>query len=298
MKVLIAEDEAVSRHVLHNTLAKWNYQVIETNNGEMAWEVLSVPDPPHLAILDWMMPGLDGIELCRKIRAEQSYRPYTYIIILTGKNKKEDIVTGLEAGADDFVIKPFDQDVLHARMMVGRRILDLHKQLHHAATHDMLTGLYNRSAILETTQKAMARAERMKEPVSALLIDLDYFKNVNDTYGHIAGDQVLRQAAERMALSLRAYDFVGRYGGEEFLIIAPGATLDVAATLGERIRKRFEDEPLNAGEYPINVTISIGVADNQHPVHYSLERLVLEADQALYQSKDRGRNCVTRFQFE
>ena len=228
MKVLIADDDAVSRRLLHSTLARWSYEVVACANGTEAWEVLQKEDAPQLVILDWMMPGMDGVQLCRELRKRAS-QPYTYILLLTAKTQKEDIIAGMEAGADDYITKPFDAQELRVRVRAGQRILDLQTELIRAqsallvqATHDPLTGLFNRGAILKILEREIDRAHRQGSSVGVMLIDLDHFKNINDTLGHQAGDKVLQEAARLMLESTRSYDSIGRYGGEEFLVVAPG----------------------------------------------------------------------------
>ncbi|MDP8245650.1 MAG: diguanylate cyclase [Candidatus Hinthialibacter antarcticus] len=294
MKVIVADDESVSRRMVREWLLRWGYDALEAADGLTAWHEMQSEEPPRMAVVDWLMPDLDGLEFCRKIREREQYQPYTYIILLTGKTCKEDIVRGLEAGADDFISKPFDRDILRARLLVGKRILDLHTRLHHAATHDALTNITNHGAILKLLEQLMARVERVREPISAIMIDLDHFKRVNDEYGHLAGDTVLSEVAKKIQESIRAYDSVGRYGGEEFLVVNPGTTMADAAGLAERIRLRFEKEPIRFDDREITISLSFGVADNQNPFHANVETLIRDADMALYQAKQKGRNRVIR----
>src|SRR5579883_3074258 len=234
MRVLIADDSIVSRHLLDATLRKWGYEVVVACDGVEAWEILQSPDAPKLVILDWVMPGLTGPEVCRRVRErakspETKSESYTYILLLTSKSLKEDLIEGMESGADDYVTKPFDQHELKARLRAGTRIIDLEQQLVTAreelreqATRDFLTRIWNRSSILDILQRELARGGREHRPVGVILADLDHFKAVNDTYGHFAGDAVLLEFARRVQASMRQYDSIGRYGGEEFLIVLPG----------------------------------------------------------------------------
>ena len=298
MRVLIAEDDTVSRRVLQATLSKWGYEVVVARDGQEAWELLQRPEGPNLAVLDWMMPRLDGLELCHRIRNLGPQRGYVYIILLTAKGRREDRADGMEGGADDYLIKPLDPVELRARLRAATRILDLQVQLLAAqetlrtkATHDPLTGLWNRPAVMEALERELNRARRYKIAVSVLLGDLDHFKQVNDTYGHDTGDQVLCQTARRMLSAIRGYDTLGRYGGEEFLIVAPGCDAANGMTLAERIRTRIAAEPILAEHGPLPMTISIGLAAGDGDGLEALP-LIQAADQAMYRAKNAGRNRV------
>jgi two-component system, cell cycle response regulator len=204
LRVLVAEDARFARHLLQGALHGWGYQVVLAEDGEQAWRALQGPDPPSIALLDWMMPGLDGLEVCRKVR-QAGREPYTYVILLTGRDRQEDVVAGLAAGADDYLRKPFDNLELEARIRTGRRIVELQAELIAArealrqqATTDPLTGLANRRTILETLGRELERCRRSKAACAVVFVDLDHFKQVNDTHGHSAGDEVLRQTAATM----------------------------------------------------------------------------------------------------
>jgi two-component system, cell cycle response regulator len=299
VRVLAAEDNPLFQSVLRNMLTKWGYDAMVARNGKEAWQVLQSPDAPRLAILDWMMPGMDGVEVCRRVRAEIR-EPYIYILLLTARTEAQDLVEGMEAGADDYLTKPFNAHELRVRLRAGRRILDLQEQLlltqaalREQATHDSLTGLRNRPSILETLQNELARGAREAQPIAVLMVDLDRFKDVNDTYGHLAGDSVLRETARRMKAAVRCYDAVGRYGGEEFLVVLPGAEGPAARSQAERIRDAIGSEPfplLNGS--PIPVTCSIGVSCYRPPVPLDTDSLIRDADLALYHAKNAGRDRV------
>ncbi len=296
MKILVAEDDVVSRHLLAAFLTKWGYRVVVAADGSEAWEKLQRKDAPKLAIVDWMMPGMDGIELCRKIR-ERAQDDYMYVLLLTAKGQKEDVVIALDAGADDYIIKPFDPQELRARVRAGWRIIELQQELIAArerlrdeATHDRLTGLWNRPAILEILHRELARAERQGGALAVIMVDLDHFKEVNDTYGHLAGDAVLREAARRMRSSLRIYDEIGRYGGEEFVVVVPGCGVSAALSLAERIRATVGQDPIDTFDAPILVTASLGVAMNGEGSN--ADSLIRAADAALYKAKNAGRNRI------
>src|SRR5712691_4085776 len=211
MRVLIADDSIVSRHLLDATLRKWGYQVVVACDGNEAWAVLQSEDAPEIAILDWVMPGLTGPEVCRKVRANAKEKDiYTYILLLTSKSQREDLIEGMESGADDYLIKPFDQHELKVRLRAGIRIIELQRELVTAreelreqATKDFLTRIWNRSSILDVIERELARGARDDRPVGVVLADLDHFKSVNDTYGHFAGDAVLREFTRRMLACMR-----------------------------------------------------------------------------------------------
>jgi two-component system cell cycle response regulator len=298
MKVLAAEDNPVFQSMLRTMLTKWGYQAIITRDGNQAWDLLQEEDPPRMAILDWMMPGMDGVELCRRVRAA-AREPYVYILLLTARTDARDLVEGMEAGADDYLTKPFNAHELRVRLRAGRRILDLQEELLAArealrlqATHDSLTGLFNRGSILQALQNELARAERKQQPVAVLLMDLDRFKLVNDTWGHLAGDAVLREGAQRMKATIRRYDSLGRYGGEEFLAVLPGCSGPTALQQAERIRAEMARLPFSTGKEIFPVTCSIGAAWRNSPSVHDADQLIRESDLALYRAKNRGRNCV------
>ncbi len=299
MLVLIADDEAVSRRMLSRMLANCGYEVVAVSDGDQAWSILEQPDAPRLAILDWMMPGMTGPALCRKLR-ELKREPYTYVLLLTARADKQDVVEGLEAGADDYVTKPFESRELQVRLRAGRRILDLQADLMRArealrdqATHDPLTGLWNRYALFDTLKREHSRAGREGTPLAVIMVDLDHFKRVNDAYGHLAGDAVLREAARRMQAGVRTYDHVGRYGGEEFVIVLPGASGANAAQLAERLRLDLVHEPIAVdGLHRVQVTASFGISATGQAAGDGPETLIRLADAALYRAKENGRNRV------
>jgi diguanylate cyclase (GGDEF)-like protein len=298
LKVLAAEDNAVFQTVLCGLLTKWGYEAVIARDGLEAWDALQSNDGPRLAILDWMMPGLDGVEICQRIRAARR-EAYTYIILLSARNEFQDVLEGMEAGADDYLTKPINPPELRVRLRAGSRILELQEQLLRArealrvqAMHDGLTRVFNRSAILDALASELARANREAQPLATLLVDVDRFKSINDTYGHQAGDAVLMDTAKRMKGALRRYDSVGRYGGEEFLILLPGCDGESGQAQAERIREAFAASHFDAFGSTISVTCSIGVSFRVLPSPSDAEALVREADQALYRAKQMGRDRV------
>jgi len=296
-KVLIADDDRISCKMLSSLLAKWGYEAEVVYKGDDALHKLLKPEAPRLAILDWMMPGLDGIEVIRKLRANR-IESYTYVLLLTSKEQKEDLLRGLDAGADDYLKKPFDAQELRARLRIGGRILELERRLvgalesaEYKATHDFLSGVYNRAAITELLNREAARCKRSGQKMTVMMIDVDHFKVINDTYGHPAGDEVIKELTRRISSVLRTYDAVGRLGGEEFLILTPNCGLTEAMGVAERLRQCVANKEMVVGESAIPVTVSIGVsgvAENLAGVKAGIET----ADLALYAAKKNGRNRV------
>jgi two-component system cell cycle response regulator len=296
MRILIADDESVSRRMLQGMLEKWGYEVIAVQDGDEAWGKLKLPEAPRIALLDWMMPGQNGVDVCRTLR-KQRPEPYTYILLLTAKDAKESVVEGLESGADDYLTKPFNPQELKARIRVGLRLLELEDNLVQAremmrfkATHDTLTGVWNRGAILETMEREVWRSRREGISLGVLMLDLDHFKSVNDNYGHLAGDAVLREITKRMQSDVRPYDAVGRYGGEEFLVLLPGCNREVTMSTAERIRKIICVAPIETATGSLKMTTSIGaVATGDWPQN-SPSQILQMADSALYRAKEEGRD--------
>ena len=299
MRILIADDSVVSRHLLEATLRKWSYEVVVAVDGNQAWEMLSAADAPRIAILDWVMPGLTGPEVCQRVRQAASTGDlnYTYLLLLTSKSDREDLIEGMESGADDYLVKPFDQNELKVRLRAGSRVIDLQRELVAAreelreqATKDFLTRIWNRSSILDILHRELARAARERRPVGVVLGDLDHFKNINDTFGHFAGDAVLREFARRAVATMRSYDSMGRYGGEEFLMVLPGC--DPACTLSqaERLRLAIAGGPVSIEDTHYSLTCSFGAACWQPGMNLTAEDLIRAADEALYAAKKQGRN--------
>jgi diguanylate cyclase (GGDEF)-like protein len=288
MRILIADDDAMHRCLIENLLQKWGHEVVTVGNGSEAWALLGSENPPLLAIVDWMMPGMDGLSVCRELH-ERVDHPYVYILLLTGRGEKQDLVEAFEAGADDFLAKPFDAQELRVRLQSGIRILDLQEQLVAASTHDSLTGVLNRGAILNVLERELTRVGREGGSVGVILADLDHFKRINDELGHLAGDVVLREAALQMKFGLRPSDSVGRYGGEEFLMILSGLNSERVNERAEQIRlqvSRILRTP--RGEAVISLSLGVTVADRLLGCHEVLQ----SADEALYRAKLNGRNRV------
>ena len=297
--VLVAEDDPVSRRILEVRLKNWGYDITIAVNGLQALDTMRGPLSPELLLLDWMMPGIDGVELCRRIR--ELHKPvYPYILLLTARDAKQDLVTGLEAGADVYLTKPFHAEELQARLKAGTRILTLQKelidareQLRFQATHDPLTGIWSRGAIIDFLSQELERARRSGQPLGAMLLDIDHFKAVNDTFGHPVGDVVLREVANRFVHSVRSYDWVGRYGGEEFLIVLSNASLEDVRRRAELIRTIVSDTPVRGQSgFSVPITVSIGAAGLWATRDMTPEQILQRADVALYRAKELGRNRV------
>ncbi len=295
MRILIAEDDRTSRDILTAVLRKWGHAPVAVDNGNEAWQVMQDKDAPELAILDWEMPGMDGLEVCRKIRSKMTSNP-PYLIILTARGDTGDIVKGLDAGANDYISKPYKNDELQARLRVGQRMMELQNELlatkdalAHEAMYDALTGALNRRAILSGLEKEIKRAGRRNTTLTIGLSDIDHFKQVNDTFGHQTGDDVLQGLVEKMQYNLREYDLVGRYGGEEFLIVAPDSGWSMSK-IYERLKTCIADSPIITRSGKIDITLSIGVAVTG--ADDTVDGLLAAADAALYTAKREGRNKV------
>ena len=298
MKILVAEDEAVSRRLLEATLRRLGHEPVSAADGREALQILLASDGPDFAILDWQMPGMEGVEVCREIR-RVGREPYVYVVLLTSRSTKEDVIAGLDAGADDYLTKPFDVHELRVRLRAGERILELQSQLIAAreelralATRDALTGLLNRRAILDRLDQEVARSHREHKPLSVVMADIDHFKRINDSHGHPAGDEVLRETAQRIRFGVRPYDVIGRYGGEEFLMVFAGCARVDVPSVANRLREAVRGAPISIGEVELTVTLSLGAATSGPDEHHDAAKLIAVADAALYEAKRGGCDCV------
>jgi two-component system, cell cycle response regulator len=299
VKILIADDDPVSRRLMERMLQRGGYEVITVQNGRQAAHELSRLGGPRLALIDWMMPELDGPSLCRELRSRQN-DPYVYILLLTSKQSGGDLVEGLEAGADDYLRKPCNAAELKARLHTGRRILQLEDKLVEAreemrfkATHDALTTLWDRGAILALLRSELSRSIREHLPVSLLLCDVDHFKRINDVHGHQAGDDVLQEVSTRLLDAVRSHDAVGRYGGEEFLIVLGGCSSEHLKQRAEQVRTAINGSPVFTKHGSISVSLSVGaITVESWDESIPIELLLKPADEALYQAKASGRDQV------
>ena len=291
MKILLVEDSRIERLKIGHFLADWRLDFAAVASGTEAVTMLEGAEPPHMVLLDWMLPDLDGIDVCRHIRTNGARLPYIYIVMLTAKSRKQDLLLAMAAGADDYLPKPVDPSELRARIMAGKRILDLQHSLRFAATHDFLTNLLNRSEILAALEKELSRSRREGKPATLMMADIDHFKRINDSLGHAAGDEVLKEVAQRLKRDLRSYDVVGRYGGEEFLIILPACDLTTGARRADEIRNLVAKDPIFTPFGTTNATVSVGVVTTANQQH-SASDLVRQADIYMYAAKKKGRNRV------
>jgi len=302
MRALVADDDRVTTTILSAALANWGIETVVAHDGAEAWELLQEPGAPELVIVDWMMPGIDGLELCQRIRANASLAG-SYVMLLTGRSSRVDLVAGLDAGADDYMVKPIDAEELRARVQVGVRVATLQRRLaeqvaelasardHLArlASTDALTELYSRRGWFELAATEFSRSRRYGRPVGLLLIDLDYFKRVNDTFGHDAGDRLLQTFAAMLRVECRQSDVVGRIGGEEFAILLPETSIQAAQRIAERvcIASRALTVATAAGEITCTASIGVGAiaADD-----FTIDDVMRRADAALYEAKRGGRD--------
>lgn len=298
-RVLVAEDDLVTRMMLSATLAGWGLEVIEVGDGDAAHKVLTSDSPPRLALLDWIMPGRDGPEVCAEVRAG-SPEPYIYIILLTSMNKTEDVVAGLDAGADDYVVKPYNPSELRVRLKAGERIVRLQTELIEArerlrdqANRDPMTGLLNRRAMIKKFDDVKTRAISGSQSVSVLIVDIDHFKVINDSHGHDVGDLVIIEVGQRIKESLGDTGVLSRHGGEEFLVVFPDCSMEQAKSYSEKLREQIRSRPLQTPDgLSVSLTASMGLVSAQISNDDDLDAFVKQADDALYQAKEQGRDRV------
>jgi two-component system, cell cycle response regulator len=300
MKVLIAEDDHASNLLLKNLLFRWGFDIVTTFNGIDAWRILQEDDPPQIAILDWMMPEMDGLEVCRRVReSEKNGDGYIIIIILTARSDKDDIVTGIDAGADDYIVKPFDKDELRARLRTAQRLVELqtalrvaNKKLLIMSRLDPLTGALNRTAIMGELDLAAYRASRERKPLTISLIDIDNLKEMNGRFGRGAGEKILQDSVRRISACLRRADFIGRSGGDEFLAIMPGVDLESGMNVCRRVNNVIAERPFVCNDQSIPVTVSqcLALWDGKA----GIEELTASVERTLAETKGHGRNRIEK----
>jgi two-component system, cell cycle response regulator len=296
-EILVVDDSPVYCKLIEQILSGHGYRLSFASSGSEA--LLACHQKlPDLVITDWVMPDFSGLELCQHIRADKTAK-YTYVILMTGNTDKEGVVKGLEAGADDYLVKPFDSDEMLARVGVGRRIIDLHRQLEQrsaeleeVARTDSLTGLPNRRAIEEWTSKQLKGASRHRFPLWVVIGDLDAFKEINDSFGHAAGDIVLRTFADTLKKGTRDSDMCGRLGGDEFLLVISHVNGENIELVINRFREQFSALSFPFVGRSVRVTATFGIAGSDRGDLRDFEALMRKADEMLYEAKRGGRNCV------
>ncbi len=298
MKILVAEDNRFFRCLLEAHLTQWGHQPVTCDDGEQAWQHLKQTTGPRVAVLDWDMPKMQGVDVCRELRSLKDHH-YVYVILLTAKSGKEDLVAGLDSGADDYIVKPFNPFELKVRLRAATRIVQLQedlllslRQAQNRAKQDELTRVWNRSAIMEALGSELERSKRERTPLGVLMADVDHFKQVNDSHGHVVGDRILYRIATFIRQNLRVYDSLGRYGGDEFLALLPNCGEAQALKLAERVRKAVVAEPYWSNGQQIACTVSIGLTAVTEIGYPEISAIIRAADQALYDAKKRGRNCA------
>jgi len=294
-RVLLVDDDGVTRSVLAKLLGVRGFEVIEAESGGTALKALSQPNAPRMAVVDWNMGTINGPELCRILRGRS---PYIYVVLTTAREGRKPLVEAMNSGADGYIQKPVDADELEAWLVAGQRIVDLQDrllkvqaELEQRATHDALTGVRNRGSLLEILGRELRRTRRTNSPTGIALFDVDHFKRVNDTHGHPVGDEVLIDVAKRCLGAVRDYDVFGRFGGEEFLVILPGATTANAAAVADRLLRAIARSPVKTASGELKITASAGAASTDLG-HLEQDSLLAAADAALYQAKRDGRACV------
>lgn len=298
MRVLLAEDDRASRMILLQLLDKWGCDVQMVEDGGAAWNILQSSGGPRLVLLDWMMPGLSGLDICRKLRARHEER-YVYAILLTARSEQQDIVEGLQSGADDYLTKPYDPAELHARLRIGERILKMQDDLIQArelvrfkSTHDLLTGAWSRDVLLDTLERELDRARGELHPLGVMLAAFDNFRHVNDAKGIYAGDEALQGAVRRILTSVRGFDTVGRLASEEFMILLPGCDNVATRDKAEEIRKTICSAPVPTSAGPVNLTLSLGALSTWRNEFPNAASLLRTANAAVQRAKENGRNRV------
>lgn len=292
MDVLIVDDDAITRFALSTAVEEWGFVPVLAENADQALKTLATETTPHLLIIDWSMPGMSGPDLCKTIRKREDGQ-FFYILMLTGKEGNEAIIEAMEAGADDFLSKPFDHRVLKVRIAAGSRIVRLEQTLNQLASRDALTQCWNRRMIDELFANSIAESTRKRSKFSVMVLDIDHFKRVNDTFGHSGGDAALKHVVNILNTNLREYDQVGRYGGEEFVILLPATDRNEAWGVAERIRSAIQFQPtiLN-DDLKIELTVSIGIAEFDRSRDANQSAFFERADKALYTAKQTGRNRI------
>ena len=303
MKVLIAEDDSANSILLKRLLFRWGFDIQTAFDGVQAWNILQKEDAPAMVILDWMMPGMDGLEVCRRLREqEKGDNGYTYVMMLTSRSDKEDIVAGMEAGADDYLVKPFDKDELRARLLAGQRIIELHSALSAANKRllilsrlDPLTGALSRNALLGDLDLAMYRALREKTSIGIAMVDFDNLKQFNERFGRDAGDRALQGCIRRISACLRRTDCCGRWGSDEFVVVLPGVSMSLGEKVCRRIQEAVASEEIEIDGQSLKITASqsLAVWDGKT----GIDDLINLVEKNLHDSRNKGENRLEMMAF-
>lgn len=298
MKILLADDEPIARTMLEHWLTGWAYDVVSAKDGRAALEVLQTTPDVRLAVLDWVMPGLDGVDICRQVRQGRQ-TPYVYVILLTARDDKHDIARGLEAGADDYLIKPCNPFELRVRLGIGKRMIDLQDQLQRArreaesrALYDGLTGVFAKGPVIELLERELARAERREAPVAVVDIHVDQFDRLRTERGPDVVDRATQEVARRLGSVIRKYELLARTGDGEFLIVLPETDAERAAQITQRLREALSGTPVNVGSGAFRVTAGYGVASTTQRPGARMGQLLGAASQALRAAQQQGRDCT------
>lgn len=291
MRVLIAEDEPISCRALERSISDWGYDTVTAKNGHEAWTAIE-KNEVQLAVLDWMMPEIDGIELCRRIRHryQEDKSRHIYIILLTGRDQEEDIITGLSAGADDYVVKPFNFRELKIRLQNGERIVKIDKEHVDSASYDSLTNVWNRSTILGFFDEELVRSRQENRATSLIIVDVDDLGRLNRSHGHFTGDVVLIEIANRLKKNVRGYDRLGRYGGDELAVVLPCSGLIHVEAIAERLRRSINEKKIKTKKGALDVTVSLAGISSDISQHANGDELRKACERALLSAKERGPN--------
>lgn len=290
-KILVAEDDFITCRALEKNIEDWGYNVVTAKNGEEAWSAIK-KEGIRLAVLDWVMPGIDGVEICRKIRREykKEKSKYIYIILLTGKDQHKDIIAGLTGGADDYMTKPFNFSELKARIQNGMRIIELENDRIKLSCHDILTRLWNKNKIIEILDKELNRGKREYQPTGIIKLDIDHFKKINTSFGPQIGDAVLIEVASRLKNNIRRYDEIGRIGGDEMLVVLSNCSLSSVKQIAKRLRLAVCEKTVKTESGHLNISISLGGMSSKAFPQSTKQMLLKECDKTLSLAKKQGYN--------
>ncbi len=296
MKVMIVEDEPITRMLISKSLEQWGYEVIICEDAEQAVSLLDKNKEVYIVLTDWSLPKMSGLALAEQLK--RTHERFIYIIMLTNKSTEENLVEAMENGIDDYITKPFSPAELRARLRAGQRIAEQTLKLKFLANNDELTGIWNRRMLMGQMQNEWQRHTRESVQCCVIMLDIDDFKIINDTYGHAAGDITLRLFANAVKETIRPYDLFGRFGGEEFVLMLPKTDIEIGKKIAERVRKEVSNIQVTLNdETNFKVTVSVGIAEKQD-THLTVQTLIDRADDAMYLAKNNGKNKVAVWQYK